>query len=72
MPVQWRSNKNGLPAKSAWQHSHCVKGNAARGQDQNQIRDGAAVLGCLLPVFIDIMMDHPGRDWGQPYYPVVE
>jgi hypothetical protein len=40
--------------------------------NRNQIRDGAAVLGCLLPVFIDIMMDHPGRDWGQPYYPVVE
>ncbi len=40
--------------------------------NRNQIRDGAAVLGCLLPIFIDIMMDHPARDWGQPYYPVVE
>ena len=40
--------------------------------NRNQIRDGAAVLGCLLPIFIDIMMDHPTRDWGQPYYPVVE
>jgi hypothetical protein len=40
--------------------------------NRNQVRDGAAVLGCLLPVFIDIMMDHPTRDWGQPYYPVVE
>jgi len=40
--------------------------------NRNQIRDGAAVLGCLMPIFIDIMMDHPARDWGQPYYPVVE
>ena len=30
--------------------------------NRNQIRDGAAVLGCLLPIFIDIMMDHPARD----------
>ena len=40
--------------------------------NRNQVRDGAAVLGCLLPIFIDIMMDHPTRDWGKPYYPVVE
>jgi hypothetical protein len=40
--------------------------------NRNQVRDGAAILGCLLPIFIDIMMDHPSRDWGQPYYPVVE
>ena len=39
--------------------------------NRNQVRDGAAVLSCLLPLFIDIMMDHPGRSWGQPYYPVV-
>lgn len=39
--------------------------------NRNQIRDGAAVLACLLPVFIDIMMDHPRKNWGQPYYPVV-
>ena len=32
MPVPWRSNKNGLPGKSAWQHSQYVKRDAARGQ----------------------------------------
>ena len=37
-----------------------------------QVRDGAAVLGWLLPVFIDIMMDNASRDWGRPFYPVVE
>jgi hypothetical protein len=36
-----------------------------------QVRDGAAVMAWMLPVFIDIMMDNPGHDWGQPYYPVV-
>lgn len=40
--------------------------------NRDQVRDGAAVLGWLLPVFVDIMMDNPGRDWGRPFYPVVE
>jgi hypothetical protein len=26
----------------------------------------------LVPLFIDILMDHPQADWGAPYYPVVE
>ena len=36
-----------------------------------QVKDGAAVLGWLLPVFIDIMLENPDRDWGKPFYPVV-
>jgi hypothetical protein len=40
--------------------------------NRHQVRDGAAVLGTLLPVFIDVMMDNPHRDWGRPFYPVVE
>ncbi len=40
--------------------------------NRSQVRDGAAVLGALLPIFIDIMMDNPHRDWGRPFYPVVE
>ena len=39
--------------------------------NRNQVRDGAAILGWLLPIFIDIMMDNPQRDWGKPFYPVV-
>jgi hypothetical protein len=39
--------------------------------NRDQVRDGAKVLGCLLPVMIDIMMDNPDRDWGKPFYPVV-
>jgi hypothetical protein len=40
--------------------------------NRNQVRDGAAVLGWLLPVFIDIMMDNPESAWGRPFYPVVD
>jgi len=40
--------------------------------NRNQVRDGAAVLGWLLPVFVDIMMDNPDRNWGKPFYPVVK
>ena len=37
-----------------------------------QVRDGTALLGTLVPIFIALMMDHPDRDWGRPYYPVVD
>lgn len=40
--------------------------------NRDQVRDGAAVIGWLLPVFIDIMMDYPEHEWGMPYYPLVE
>ena len=40
--------------------------------NRDQVRDGAAVLASLLPVFIDIMMDHPKREWDLPHYPVVD
>lgn len=40
--------------------------------NRDQVRDGGTVLVNLLPIFIDIMMDHPGHPWGMPFYPVVE
>jgi hypothetical protein len=40
--------------------------------NRDQVRDGAAVLHWLLPIFIDIMMDHPEQEWGMPHYPVIE
>jgi hypothetical protein len=40
--------------------------------NRDQVKDGAAVLGTLLPIFIDIMMDNPTEDWGRPYYPLVQ
>ncbi len=41
------------------------------GVNRSQVRDGAAILSFLLPVFVDLMMDHPAEDWGRPFYPVV-
>ena len=39
--------------------------------NRHQVRDGAAILEFLMPVFVDIMMDNPHENWGQPFYPVV-
>jgi len=35
--------------------------------NRDQVRDGAAVIGWLLPIFIDIMMDNPQQEWGQSH-----
>ncbi len=50
-----------------------VNGGATWNSSINraQVGDGAAILGYLLPVFVDFMMDHPAQDWGKPFYPVV-
>ncbi|MEN6541683.1 hypothetical protein [Parvibaculum sp.] len=51
-----------------------VHGGATWNSSVNrpQVRDGAAILGFLLPLFIDLMMDNPSIAFGAPYYPVVE
>ena len=36
-----------------------------------QVQDGHRILGFLVPLFIDLMMDNAEVDWGAPYYPVV-
>jgi hypothetical protein len=40
--------------------------------NRDQVRDGAAILGFLVPVFAELMMDHPHDEWGSPSYPVVD
>ena len=40
--------------------------------NRQQVCGGAAVIGWLLPIFIDVIMANPGHDWGLPYYPVVD
>ena len=40
--------------------------------NRDQVRDGAAILAFLMPVFVDVMMDNPGEDWGRPFYAVVQ
>ena len=51
-----------------------VHGGATWNSSVNraQVRDGAAILSFLVPVFVDIMMDNPQADWGRPFYPVVD
>ncbi|MFD1694954.1 HEPN domain-containing protein [Roseibium aestuarii] len=44
----------------------------ASSVNRTQVRDGSAILAFLMPVFIDLMMDTPDRDWGRAFYPVVE
>ena len=40
------------------------------GVNRDQVRDGAAVLGNMMPTFLNIMMDNPEYDWGPSFYPV--
>jgi len=40
--------------------------------NRDQMRDGANILGKLVPVIIEIMMDNADTVWGEPCYPVVE
>ncbi|GHE78942.1 hypothetical protein GCM10019059_41990 [Camelimonas fluminis] len=50
-----------------------VHGGATWAGDINrqQVRDGAAILSFLVPIFVDLMMDNPHENWGMPFYPVV-
>lgn len=41
------------------------------GINRAQVRDGAAILTFLMPVFVDLMMENPQAGWGRPFYPVV-
>lgn len=50
-----------------------LHGGATHGSRVNreQIRDCSRFLGHLIPLIIDIMIDHPDEAWGEIYYPVV-
>ena len=41
------------------------------GVNRAQVRDGAAILAFLIPLFVDLMMDNPNTPWGKAHYPVV-
>lgn len=51
-----------------------VHGGATWNSSVNraQVRDGASILGFLLPTFVDLMMENPVGDWGKPFYPVID
>jgi len=38
--------------------------------NRDQVRDSANLMGRLLPLIIEIMIDHPDEAWGDIYYPV--
>ena len=39
--------------------------------NRQQVRDGAAILGTLLPVLLELVISHPSLDHGEILYPVV-
>lgn len=39
--------------------------------NRNQVKPGAKIMRCLVPYFLDMMIDHPDEDWGPPRYPLV-
>ena len=48
-----------------------IHGSATWNDPENRVQaeDDALILGSLVPVFIDLMMDEPKADWGDPPYP---
>lgn len=38
--------------------------------NRRQVEDGSKILGLLVPLFLDIMLNHPEEDWGRISYPV--
>lgn len=51
-----------------------VHGGATYNSSVNraQLADGCAILGTILPIVIEIVMNNGGRDWGKPFYPLVD
>ena len=42
------------------------------GVNCEQVRDGKAILGEVVPVIIHLMMEHPKIEWGDCCCPVVQ
>jgi len=40
--------------------------------NRSSVNTGHRVMQLLMPAFVDIMMRHPGEDWGEVHYPVVK
>lgn len=40
--------------------------------NRKQVSAGTKILGFLVPIFVDVMMNNPHKDWGKPFYPVVD
>lgn len=42
------------------------------GVNRGQMKDGASILGFLVPIIIHLMMENHNQIWGEPCYPVVD
>ena len=42
----------------------------AGGLNRRQVDDGAEILERLVPLFVNIVVDHPEVDWGEISFPV--
>ena len=51
-----------------------IHGGATYESSKNrpQLRDGTAILEVLVPIFVDIMLVNPEKNWGKPTFPVIE
>ena len=38
------------------------------GRNFDQLRDGSHIMALLVPLFIELTMDNPEFDWGEPHY----
>jgi hypothetical protein len=75
------SYQNQVPGHEDWekrfaaarQRNQIMHGGATWNSSVNraQVRDGAAIMAMLVPLFIDLMMDDPATVWGKAHYPVV-
>ena len=39
--------------------------------NRSQVKDGARILGDVVPIVVHLMMENPHQVWGEPCYPVV-
>jgi hypothetical protein len=49
-----------------------IHGSATWGGETNraQVQDAAQILRSFVPIMIEIIMDDPDQEWGEPLYPV--
>jgi hypothetical protein len=40
--------------------------------NRQQLKDATSILGQLIPIIIEIMIEHKDEDWGKVHYPLVE
>jgi hypothetical protein len=50
-----------------------VHGGATWNSSVNraQVRDGVTIMSFLVPMFVNLMMDHPENPWGAAHYPLL-